>query len=170
MTAMTLIETKVLEATATSIEFTSIPTDFTDIFFLCSFRANNAGETNDTTFLFNGSAPTGRILFGTGGGVGSSAAILAISSGNTTTANTFSNISLYIPNYTAETNKSFSVDSVFENNGTTGFGMIGAGLWSNTAAITTVRFTPASSASYMIGSSVSLYGVLKGSDGIVTTS
>ncbi len=166
---MKLIESKTLVSAQASIEFTSIPADFTDLLFLASLRADS-GSTNDTTFLINGSAPTGRILTGNGSSAASNALFLAVSNGSANTANTFSNISLYIPNYTSAANKSLSLDSVFETNATTAFQVIGAGLWSNTAAITTVRFSPEAATNYVAGTTISLYGILKGSDGIVTTS
>jgi hypothetical protein len=168
--SLTLIETKTLLSAAASIEFTSIPQDGTDLFLLASLRANNGGIPNDTFFAFNGSSPTGRLIYGTGGVAGSSAAVLAISNGGGATSNTFSNISLYIPNYTSSSNKSFSVDSAMENNASESYQNIAAGLWSNTAAITSVRFTADASALYVIGSTISLYKITKGSDGIVTTS
>jgi hypothetical protein len=56
----------------------------------------------------------------------------------TATANTFGNTEFYIPNYTSSNYKSFSVDGVTENNATAAFALY-AGLWSNTAAITSFR-------------------------------
>jgi hypothetical protein len=88
---------------------------------------------------------------------------------NAVTANTFGNIQIYFPNYAGSTNKSYSVDSVTENNETVAYQTILAGLWSNTAAITTATFT-AESGNFAIGSTISLYKITKGSDGIVTTS
>ena len=77
---------------------------------------------------------------------------------------------MYIPNYTGSTNKSISVDSVTENNATNNLMNIQAGLWSNTAAITSILFTSDTAGGFLAGSTISLYKITKGSDGIVTTS
>jgi hypothetical protein len=47
--------------------------------------------------------------------------------------------------------------------------MLTAGLWNDTTAITSLTLVPAAG-SFIAGSTVSLYKVTKGSDGIVTTS
>jgi hypothetical protein len=165
---MKLIETKTLVSTATLIEFTSIPQIYTDLFLLASLRSNANDTPNDTYFTFNGIAPSAaKLLYGTGSDRGPSNSFLAISNGGNTTANTFSNISLYIPNYTSSVNKSLSLNSVMETNASFSFQNIAAGLWSNTAAITSVRFLVLVG-SYVAGSTISLYGITKGSDGIVT--
>jgi hypothetical protein len=57
------------------------------------------------------------------------------------TASTFNNADLYIPNYAGSNNKSFSIDSVSENNGTAAVASLFAGLWSQTAAITSITLT-----------------------------
>jgi hypothetical protein len=61
------------------------------------------------------------------------------------------------------------VDTVSENNATAAFQRIIAGLNNSTAAITSINFFP-SSGNFVAGSTISLYGITKGSDGIVTTS
>jgi hypothetical protein len=169
---MTLIETKTLGTAAASIEFTSIPQTFTDLVFLISLRS-----TADVDFLslaFNSSTAnfTQRLLVGGGESSASQTlnnAVTAITNPSTTTANTFSNASFYIPNYAGSTNKSFSLDIIFENNAILGRQQIHAGLWSDTAAITSISFTVGSS-TFVANSTISLYGILKGTDGIVTTS
>jgi hypothetical protein len=175
---MKLIESKTLGTAQASIEFTSIPQTFTDlvVFQSCRF-ASNAG---DIDMRFNGST-TGysmRILYGSGsitGAATDSSAYLVwsgIGSRSTYTASTFGNSMVYIPNYTGSTAKSVSVDGVNENNSSTAFQVISAGLWTGTAAITSIAFSGVASGAgnFEAGSTISLYGVLKGSDGIVTTS
>jgi hypothetical protein len=172
--SMTLIETKTLTSAAASIEFTSIPQTFTDLVFLISARSSRSALGDSLLLQFNGSSSgfSGRYLDGTGSarGTGTQARFGATFPGATATANTFGNGSLYIPNYTGSTNKSYSVDGVTENNATTAFQIIYAGLWSNTAAITSVLFQPDTGPNIVADSTISLYGILKGSDGIVTTS
>jgi hypothetical protein len=174
--SLTLIETKTLDAAAASIEFTSIPQDGTDLVAVMSMRADEA--TNEFRLRINGDTAsnyTDRRLFGLGSGTPTSntstTTYLRAWGTNPTdyTADTFSNGQFYFPNYTGATAKSISLDSVTENNSTEAVQNITAGLWTGTTAITTLLFFP-SSGNFVTGSTISLYKVTKGSDGIVTTS
>jgi hypothetical protein len=170
--AMALIETKTLATTAASIEFTSIPQDGTDLVILISARTNASGLRSGQ-ISFNGSTSgfSNRSLDGTGSVAASfsEARYVGTLAGTTATADTFGNALIYIPNYSGATNKSFNADSVSENNAASAIQSISAGLWSNTAAITSLSFSP-STDSLIAGSTISLYKITKGSDGIVTTS
>ena len=168
---MKLIETKTLASPAASIEFTDIPQDGTDLVAVISARNSTTQSVGLISFNGNTTGRTFRYLIGTGSGASSGT---YDGYGFTTdlssyTANTFSNSKVYIPNYTGSAHKSYSLDDVTENNTTAAFMLIGAGLWSNTSAITSVTFT-ASSGNLVAGSTISLYKITKGSDGIVTTS
>jgi hypothetical protein len=175
---MKLIESKTLASAAASIEFTSIPQTFTDLVLLVSGRGNSGTGSTQLQIQFN-STGSSQYSDRTLGGSGSAAYSSSRSSQNvifTTiiplasyTSNTFSNGSIYIPNYTAAVNKSVSIDGVLENNATAANAEIVVGLWANTAAITTINLQ-AGGTQFDTGSTVSLYGILKGSDGIVTTS
>ena len=77
-----------------------------------------------------------------------------------TTSNTFNNVEVYLPNYTSSTNKSYSVDAVSEANATTAYADLTAGLWSNTAAITSLGFS-LSSGNIDQFSTFYLYGVAR---------
>jgi hypothetical protein len=158
----TLIERKELTSTASSIEFSSIPQFYTDLMLLLSTRSDG---TNHTLYVqFNGvtTGYTARRLEGNGLGANSNAysdSFFAYSGGSGQTANTFGNVSLYIPNYTSSVAKSVSSDSVDENNGTLATQFLTAGLWNNTAPITSVRIDPVIDSNLVAGSSVSLYGI-----------
>jgi hypothetical protein len=65
---------------------------------------------------------------------------------------------IYFPNYASATNKSFSIDSVTENNATLANQFLTAGLWSNTAAITSITLL-AASGNLAYYSTASLYGI-----------
>ena len=117
---MKLIETKTLAVAATSIVFTSIPQDGTDLVLLCSLRQAGAGFSQ-LNMSFNGVGGTSysdRTLEGTGSAAPTnsrtSQAVIRITAivGSEQTANTFGNASLYIPNYSGNTNKSVSLDGV----------------------------------------------------------
>jgi hypothetical protein len=172
---MTLIETKTLGAAASSIEFTSIPQDGTDLLLLVS--PSNSTDLVETRLRFNsdtGSNYTTRRLYGSGSSVArdtSSTTYLPFLLGNATsfTANTFGNGAITIPNYRGSTAKSVSADTVSENNGTESYQNITAGLWNSTAAITSILILPPSG-NLLANTTASLYKVTNGSDGIVTTS
>jgi hypothetical protein len=175
---MKLIESKTLATAAASIEFTSIPQDGTDLLLVSSLRSVS---TDDGVFVrFNGtnSGYSTRTLYGNGSAAASStnpygvtsALFLATIPGTSWTSNTFHSAQLYIPNYAGSTNKSTSLDGVGENNATLNYMDLGAGLWSNTAAITSILIYTNSTSNLAVGSTISLYKITKGSDGIVTTS
>lgn len=171
---MTLIGTTTLTVAAANIEFTSIPQDGTDLLVLCAIRVGASGSINQL-LRFNGSATgfTVRSLTGNGSSATSTSATDAdlgrLNEGGST-ANTFSNVSIMIPNYTGSANKTFLAENVTENNAAAANINLITGLWSNTAAITSILVRPSHSGDLSIGSTVSLYKITKGSDGIVTVS
>jgi hypothetical protein len=173
---MKLIESKTLGTAAASIEFTSIPQTFTDLVILASCRSNRDTQFSDwffVSFNSNTSNYSGRIMEGSGSVVDNYSAfprVFGLATAAGATSNTFGNSATYVPNYAGATNKSWSVDQVVENNAAQSFLSIVAGLWSDTSAITSIALTPRVGTQFEIGSTVSLYGILKGSDGIVTTS
>ncbi len=172
---MRLISTQTLSTAQASIEFTSIPQTFTDLVVLISGRADGSNGTincyfNTDTTSANYSV---RRLIGDGTNATSGSftgAFFAYVNLSTTTTNSFSNSSIYIPNYTSSTAKSISGESVWENNATYAEQTLNAGLWSGTAAITRILINLQVSPNFVAGSTFSLYGILRGTDGIVTTS
>jgi hypothetical protein len=174
---MRLIESKTLATAAASIEFTSIPQTFTDLVAVCSLRLDVDSLVINIRFnVDTGSNYSSRRLQGDGSAATSvsrtsETSLETLLSGfSSSTSNTFSNSSLYIPNYTGSTAKSVSVDAVTENNATFSQQIIQAGIWTGTAPITSMSFTRLAGGNLVAGSIISLYGILKGSDGIVTTS
>jgi hypothetical protein len=145
---------------AASIDFTSIPSTFTDLVIKLSGRATSAGIFADTRITLNGTAGNSRMLEGSGSAAASYTVswIYAPQDGNTATSNTFGNAELYIPNYTSSNNKSVSIDSVLENNATTAYAVLGAGLVTLSAAVTSISiFT--TSQNWMQYTTAYLYGV-----------
>jgi hypothetical protein len=146
-----------------SIDFTSIPSTYTDLCLKVSVRINNT-STAFSTIEFNGSASSfsSRWLDGSGSAVssGTTPSNTAFASNwSGATSNTFNNAEIYIPNYAGSNNKSYSSDSVTENNATQAFADLIAGLWSNTAAINQVTVKPPSGTSFVQYSTAYLYGV-----------
>ena len=151
-----------------SIDFSSIPQTYTDLVLVMSMRTSTAGVSDYAAVSFNSSTSSFSqiTLAGTGTAAVSASYTTSPDSrivsqvvGNTATASVFSSGSLYIPNYTSSTNKSFSYDAVRENNATGTELAFGAGLWSNTAAITSIAITAWSGATILQYSSASLYGI-----------
>lgn len=149
-------------AGAPSVTFSSIPqTGYTDLVVKCSARGIN---NPFFSMQFNGSGTNlsnRQLLTENGSIVNLTRTDGFIGYGQVNpnaTANTFSNVEIIIPNYTSANNKSFSVDYGSENNGTSDvyLGFTG-GLWSNTAAITSVSFF----GDFAQNSTFYLYGVAR---------
>ena len=167
---MTLVQTiTVGSGGAASIEFTGIPSDADDLLLVVNARTAYAGTGDNIVARFNSDSAnnyTYRWLYGNGSsagsGTGSISGILGISaSGSTSTANTFGNSAVYIPNYAGSTNKSASCDAVNENNATGATQFINAGIWNNTAAITTITLVSTTSSTISQYSTASLYKIKK---------
>ena len=154
---------------ASNIEFTSIPGTYTDLLIKGSTRLNGGDNGIQLVLRFNGNTQNySRILVRGDGATaesfsGSSETYMrfAFAEESTRTANTFNNFELYIPNYTSSNNKSTSSDTVTENNATTAYAALYAGLWSNTAAITSIAIFDISStqANFVQYSTATLYGI-----------
>lgn len=149
---------------ASSIDFTSIPSTYTDLVVLTSFRCTTTAS-NGATVKFNGSSSSYSEIYlvGTGSGTltGTQTIISQRMVDSASTSNTFTNTSLYIPNYAGSSNKSTSTDSVAENNSSSALMNLNAGLWSNTSAINQVSFTPTSGGNFAQYSTAVLYGISK---------
>ena len=155
---------------AANIEFTSIPGTYTDLVVKTSLR--NADPTDQRwnvkiTFNGNGSNYSERLLFGAGSSAGSDSRsnqasfLFFYGCMNGNTASTFSNGEFYIPNYASANNKSVSFDSVTENNKATDQILaLNAGLWADSAAITSIKLE-VNGGTYNISqySSATLYGI-----------
>jgi hypothetical protein len=148
-----------------TITFNSIPQTYTDLLIKLSLRSNFANQANGLLFITNGNSSdySLRVLEGNGSTVGSTNttySVLGIINGNSTTVNTFSNVEIYIPNYTSSNNKSFSCDAVTENSGTTAYQYFYSALRSSTAAITSIAFADGTSGqNFMQYSTATLYGI-----------
>lgn len=149
---------------ASSIDFTSIPSTYTDLCIKTSLRSAAASVNPGLLIKFNGSATgfTGRNVYGNGSSAASysdTSGEIGTLAGNNATASTFGNAEIYIPNYAGSTNKSFSVDSVNENNATSASQYLYANLWSNTAAITSITLLSGGSVNLLQYSTATLYGI-----------
>jgi hypothetical protein len=149
-----------------SINFTSIASTFTDLVVKYSLRDSQSGYAYGGMIIkFNSSSSgyTERVVYGTG-----SSAASATNSGSyfaleyvvqgSATASTFANGEIYVPNYLSSNNKSMSADTVTENNAAGAVAGLTAGLWSNSAAITSISLAP-TGGTFVQYSTAYLYGV-----------
>jgi hypothetical protein len=166
------IQTYTLTSSASSITFSNIPQNYTDLKIVISARnaSSNAGyERLSILMQLNGSTSTFTNRFLSSSNPPSS---FSYSNGtigwipaSDSTSNTFSNIEVNIFNYAGSTNKSYSVDN-FQTNSTADYNefnisLVG-GIWSTTSAITSVGFTFESGSNIVSGSTFTLYGISNG--------
>jgi hypothetical protein len=163
----TLIESNTLSTSTAAITFSNIPATYTDLLIKISARMTTASTGEYIQVSFNGltSNLNSRLLLGYSTAASSydEASIIpaGLFPGSTTTASTFGNGDVYIPNYAGSTYKSVCADAVSENNsGTTNsaYAQLTSGLWSSTAAINSITLT-AKTGSMVQHSTFYLYGI-----------
>lgn len=150
---------------SSTIDFTSIPSTFTDLYLSASMRGDAAYNYTDVKVEFNSTTTgyTRRGIYGDGtstGAVNDSTARFTTTNLATSTTSTYSNIRLYIPNYTSSNYKPISSNTSIENNtSSNNLNMLVSGLWSNTAAITSITLTPLTGGNFIQYSTATLYGI-----------
>jgi hypothetical protein len=171
---MTIIQHQELGSAQASITFSSIPQTFTDLLLKVSLRTDRSASEDTVRLQFNSSTSnySGRWLRADDGNNTASGTIgdrnlLLYQNTASTTSNTFSSAEVYIANYQASQAKSFSIDTVQENNGGSWRAII-AGLWNDSAAITSITLSPNVGPNLVQFSSATLYGILKGTSNGVT--
>jgi hypothetical protein len=162
-----LLERIELNASAASVTFSNIPqSGYTDLKIVGSIRDATGGAGAYLYLRFNGDTGSNystRTIEGNGASAASYAntsqnkMLLWNTNGGGSTANTFANSELYVPNYLLSNQKSISFDTVAETNATTQYMDLVAGIWTGTAAINSVTFLPDSA--FAANSTFSLYGL-----------
>jgi len=155
----------VTASTVTNIEFTSITGTFDDLVIHALARATRTGfPADDLIIQFNGvtTGYSGKRLYSNGTGISNDSLsdIRGFISDADSTSGAFGSNFFYIPNYAGSTNKSVSIDGVAETNATGGPMVLFAGLWSNTAAITSIKMF-ANNSNIVQHSTFTLYGIRK---------
>jgi hypothetical protein len=169
--SMTLVSTVTVgSGGAANIDFGSIPQTGTDLLIVASIRNTSTGSLLATRFNGDSSTSWQMIrLYGDGStrvsDAPSNTYLYAPLNTSSSTDNTFNNVSIYIPNYAGSSQKSVSVDAVTENNATAAQQVILAGLWPNTAAITSISLFNNANQTLAEHSTASLYLITKGSGG-----
>lgn len=168
---MSFIQRYELTSDQPSIEFTSIPQTFTDLYLVLSARSSGVDEDVTVTFNTSGGTYSVRRLIGTGSGTQSDTQTnqWLRATANADTTSTFSSCVMYLPNYTSSNAKSASTDWVTENNGIRAIQGLTAGLWSGTSPISSIKLQIAG-ADLRANSSATLFGIKSGSDGTTTVS
>lgn len=152
---------------AAAFSFTNIPQNYTDLIIKVSARGTYAGTSDQLAISFNGSTSSYvyKQLYGIGsGGVGSQGGNTypdAYISGGSATSNTFGNTEIHIPNYGLTNSKALSIDSVGETNGGVVGSSLTAGVWSNSAPITSISVFNSLSGTFVQYSTATLYGIRK---------
>ena len=152
---------------ATDITFSSIPQTYTDLKIVLSGRSTQGNIYGGGRLEFNSDTASNykwRRILGSGSSVSfdSSTSATSITNwdvvGASSTASVFSIQEFYIPNYTSSNQKSVSINSIGENNSTEAYmGFIG-GLWTSTAAITSIKLYSASN-NFVQYTTATLYGI-----------
>lgn len=156
------------------INLTSIPQNYTHLKLLISIRTSLATPDAAMGLYLNniGTGHTSRVVYSGGTSWNS----FTVSNrpydfwvnGATSTASTFGATDVLIPNYTGSTRKTLVTRTVTETNGTaiiTGFTGAETDL---TSAISSIYIIPDSASTIQEHSTVTLYGIAGGSDGITT--
>jgi hypothetical protein len=148
-TAITLISSVTVgSGGAANIQFTSIPATYTDLLIKTSLRSSSASGNSNFFINFNGVYGTSysqkRLLGdGTTGSSNQNSAypwveISGVIPNTTYTANTFASGHIYITNYAGSAYKSVSADFAAENNASTAYAYLVAGLFSDATAISSI--------------------------------
>lgn len=155
---------------ASTIDFTSIPSTYTDLQIVLSQRSASpaAIDSNFVRFNLDDSASYDyRSLIGQTGlssqtGTNQTYFLTYTISGGASTANTFGSMQVYVPNYAGNQNKSVSIDAVGENNTTANdtfrLALIAA-TWKKTTAINRVTFYTFSGNNFSQYTTATLYGI-----------
>jgi hypothetical protein len=147
----------------TSFDFTNIPSTYSDLVLKLSARSSSTAVDVRIVFNANTSNYSRRNIMGNGSAASSSSfadAWIGQIGDSNNTASTFASTEVYIPDYAGSTNKSYAVDQVQETNGTTAYMNLLAGLWSNTAAITSIKIEGRDTTITMVQhSTATLYGI-----------
>jgi hypothetical protein len=150
-----------------NIDFSSIPATYTDLLLKVSLRSDRALAVDGLVMRFNNDTTSGNYTAKRIYGTGASSTVfsdsdnrgMAIMNGDTSTASTFANAEIYIPNYAGSTAKSVSADGVSENNAAEGYPVLYAFLWSGTSAINRITISPDVGTLIMQYSTAYLYGI-----------
>jgi hypothetical protein len=167
----TLISSTTLTTTTAFVNFSAIPSTFTDLTLRYAFRDADASSIGALFLTFNGNTSSvysrtrlradnssPRVVESSR--IANATTIAILGAANSATANTFSSNEIYIPNYASAANKTFSTfDVTSTNSATQADQSLLAGLFRSTTAISSIKLE--GSTNLIAGSSFYLYGISK---------
>ena len=162
-----LIETIPVGSGGTSsVTFSNIPQTYTDLLIKISARSANASNFDNPRISINGSTSTftRREIYAESGSTAAESSadrIIGNCPAASATASTFGSLEFYLPNYTSSNYKSWTSDSVAENNSATNSQWLLAGLWSTVTAVSSIAISLNTAANFTQYSTFSLYGIIK---------
>ena len=148
---------------ASTMNFTSIPSTYTDLSIYISARGTRAQTQDGMNMKFNGSSTgySGREFdaIGTSNYTGTLSIGICSIPASTATTSTFSATHIYISNYASSLYKRYSSESARANDSTTVFAsnMVST-IWANASAITSIAFTN-DNANFAEYTTATLYGI-----------
>ena len=161
------IATTTLGSAAANIDFTSIPSTYTDLRLVLVVRSDRASTVDSVNLRFNSDTTTSgsqTTLLGDGSTASSfrSTSVSRVCNCNcpadTSTAGIFGLIEYNVFSYTGSTNKTVLAKTSADRNGA-GTTEVQVGLWRNTAAITSIRLLSNTSSNFVAGTTATLYGI-----------
>jgi hypothetical protein len=141
---------------ASSVEFTSIPSGYTDLVVIHSLQTNAGAEgiyltLNSNTTTFGG-------IYGYSDGTNFLSGQIARYLGSIMSdTSIFTTGTIYLQSYATSRDKPFSTDESFTRNTSPSFMNITGGVWANSAVVTSFKIGDASTLQQY--STVSLYGI-----------
>lgn len=158
-----------LASDAASIELTAITGTYTDLLLVGIGRADYAASTQrQIRLVINSDTGTNYSkiqAYGNGATVSNEIASSTANmnwagvAADSTTSNTFGSFEFYIPGYATNNYKPVSASMANENNSTTGYNQMGAGLWRSTSAITSLKLDFQAGNNFKAGTAIWLYGI-----------
>jgi hypothetical protein len=148
-----------------SIALINIPQTYTDLLLSISARTVRSAVEDGLYMAINGQTSTGFRNLEANGATASSVSTSSYGNnwvtrinGGTSTSTSFSNVDIYIPNYTSSDVKAISVDGVMENNATTSFMNLVAALGATiSTGVTSLTFS--CNADFAQHTTFHLYGI-----------
>ena len=155
------IATTTLGTASSTITFSSIPTSYTDLRLVLTFKTSSNGLQSELRFNSDSGANYSQTrLWGNGSSATSgrrnnATNILAEVYGGNTTNPHLTTFDIF--SYTGSSNKSLLTTANEDDNGSGGV-VYGVGLWRDTSVISTITLT---SSDFASGTTATLYGILK---------
>jgi hypothetical protein len=157
-----LIASSTVGAGGTSaIDFTSIPSTYTDLVIKASLRTTCTDPDDYILIKPNNSTSslTFRFIRGSGSGTDANTTERPAANGAGSTSSVFGNLEIYFTNYAGSGSKPFFIDAVTENNATFSRAGLHSHLWADSNAINRIVLTSGQSFNFVQHSTAYLYGV-----------